>query len=238
MDNPDRYRMLVDGVPKDITSIPSEFFLHRDGAIGVVWAPCDHINSDARITIVGLTPGWQQAQIAFKVAQQALKDGCSYLDACERAKGQAAFAGTMRRNLVLMLDEIGVANFLGIDSTVNLFGDPHPDLHTTSALRYPVFHNNRNYKGHAPSPLKNDYLRTMTETLLTEELIAVSPALVIPLGKAANECVRHALSICQADIFLLDNFPHPSGANAHRVHQFNDQKKILSKTVDTWGKSA
>jgi hypothetical protein len=68
--------------------------------------------------------------------------------------------------------------------------------------------------------------------------MAISPALVIPLGKAANECVRYALSICQADIFLLDNFPHPSGANAHRVRQFKEQKKTLMKTVDTWGKSS
>jgi hypothetical protein len=237
MNNLDRYRMLADGVPNDITSIPSEFILHRDGAITVVWAPCDHINCEARIAIIGLTPGWQQAKIVYKSAQKALKDGRSYSDACERAKGQAAFAGTMRRNLVLMLDEIGVAQFLGIDSTVNLFGSPHPDLHTTSALRYPVFHNDKNYKGHAPDPLKNDYLRTMTETLLIEELMALSPALIVPLGKAANKCVQHALSICQADIFLLDNFPHPSGANAHRVRQFNDQKKTLTKMVNTWEKS-
>ena len=238
MDNLDRYRMLADGVPKDITSISPEFVLHRDGAIKVVWAPSEHINNDARIAIVGLTPGWQQAKIAYKSAQQALKNGYSYSDACKRAKGEAAFAGTMRRNLVLMLDEIGVAHFLGIDSTVNFFGGPHPNLHTTSALRYPVFHNDKNYKGHAPDPLKNDYLRTMIETLLIEELMTISPALVIPLGKAANECVRYALSVCQADIFLLDNFPHPSGANAHRVRQFKEQKKTLSKTVDTWGKSS
>jgi hypothetical protein len=27
-----------------------------------------------------------------------------------------------------------------------------------------------------------------------------------------------------------------SGANAHRIRQFNDQKENLSKTVDIWGK--
>jgi len=29
-------------------------------------------------------------------------------------------------------------------------------------------------------------------------------------------------------------FPHPSGANAHRVRQFNEQKKALTKTVHAW----
>ena len=238
MNNLDRYKMLVDGVPKDITSVPSEFVLHKNGTLSVVWAPVDYINKGARIAIVGITPGWQQAQVAYKVAQQALKGGLSYIDACACAKGQAAFAGAMRKNLVAMLDEIGVASVLGIASTVDLFSGLHPDLHTTSALRYPVFHNNKNYTGHTPNLLKNDYLRSMVESLLLEELMAVSPVLVVPLGKAANECVRHALTICQANVSLLNKFPHPSGANAHRVRQFNEQKKALANTVDTWGRSA
>ncbi len=238
MNNPDRYKMLINGAPKDIDSVPSEFVLHREGALSVVWAPCDYINRSARIAIVGITPGWQQVQIGYSAAHQALKDGLSYPEACRRAKGQAAFAGTMRKNLVAMLDDIGVAQVLGMASTVDLFGGPHPDLHTTSALRYPVFRNNKNYTGHTPNLMKNDFLRSMTETLLLEELMAISPALVVPLGKAANECVRHALSICQADVSLLDKFPHPSGANAHRVRQFNDEKDSLLAAVDAWGNSA
>jgi hypothetical protein len=82
--------------------------------------------------------------------------------------------------------------------------------------------------------MKNNYLRSMIETLLTEELTAVSPALVVPLGKAANICVKHGLSICHADVSLLDMFPHPSGANAHRMHQFKEQKKALTKIVGDW----
>ena len=238
MNNFDRYKMLINGVPTDIASVPSEFILHRDGALSVVWAPCDHINTGARLAIVGITPGWQQAQIAYTAAQQALKDGLSYPEACKRAKGQAAFAGTMRKNLIKMLDDIGVGRALGIASTVELFDGSHPDLHATSALRYPVFRNNMNYTGHTPDPLKHDYLRFMTETLLMEELRAISPALVVPLGKAANECVQHVLSICRADVSLLDMFPHPSGANAHRIRQFNEQKRALSKTVHAWANAA
>jgi len=238
MNNFDRYKMLIHGVPTDIASVPPEFILHRDDALSVVWAPCDHINTGARLAVVGITPGWQQAQIAYTAAQQALKDGLSYPEACKHAKRQAAFAGTMRKNLIEMLDDIGVGRALGIASTVELFDGSNPDLHSTSALRYPVFRNNMNYTGHTPDPLKHDYLRSMTETLLMEELRAISPALVVPLGKAANECVQHVLSICQADVFLLGMFPHPSGANAHRIRQFNEQKKALSKTVHAWADSA
>ncbi|MDD4464380.1 MAG: hypothetical protein PHR86_09105, partial [Desulfobacterales bacterium] len=108
MNNFDRYKMLINGVPTDIASVPSEFILHREGALSVLWAPCDHINTGARLAIVGITPGWQQAQIAYTAARQALKDGLSYPDACKRAKGQAAFAGTMRKKLIKMLDDIGI----------------------------------------------------------------------------------------------------------------------------------
>ncbi len=226
--------MLDYGVPEDISCVPTEFVLHKDGALKVLWAPCDHINTGAKIAIVGITPGWQQTKIAYTEAQKALKEGLSYPEACKRAKGQAAFAGTMRKNLIATLDDIGVAQALGIASTVEIFGRSHPLLHSTSALRYPVFRNNKNYTGHIPDPLKNDYLRSMTETILTEELRAVSPALVVPLGKAANACVKHALSICHAEVSLLDMFPHPSGANAHRMRQFKEQKKTLKKIVEDW----
>jgi hypothetical protein len=234
MNNFERYKMLDNGVPTDISSVPAEFVLHKDGALKVVWAPCDHINDSARIAIVGITPGWQQAQIAYTEAQKALKKGLSYSEACKRAKGQAAFAGTMRKNLISMLDDIGVGQALGITSTVELFGRSNRELHSTSALRYPVFCNNKNYTGHIPDPFKNDYLRSMTETLLTEELSLVSSALVVPLGKAANVCVKHALSICHAEVYLLDMFPHPSEANAHRIRQFKEQKKALTKIVQDW----
>ncbi|MDY6837157.1 MAG: hypothetical protein SWH78_04195 [Thermodesulfobacteriota bacterium] len=234
MNNFDRYKMLEDAVPANITSVPSEFVLHKDGALRVVWAPCDYINTGARIAIVGITPGWQQAQIAYTEAQQALKDGLSYPEACNRAKGQAAFAGTMRKNLIAMLDDIGVGQALGIPSTVELFGRSHSDLHSTSALRYPVFRDNKNYTGHVPNPLKHHYLLSMIETLLTEELTAVSPALVVPLGKAANACVQHAISICQANVSILDMFPHPSGANGHRMRQFKERKKTLLGIVENW----
>lgn len=234
MNNIERYKMLENGIPADISSIPAEYVLHKDGGLKVVWAPCDHINADARIAIVGITPGWQQAQIAYTEAQKALIDGLSYPEACLRAKGKAAFAGTMRKNLTAMLDDIGVGKALGISSTAELFRRLHPDFHSTSALRYPVFRNNKNYTGHIPDPLKNVYLRSMTETLLTEELRALSTALVVPLGKAANVCVKHALSILHIDISLLDSFPHPSGANAHRIRQFKEQKKYLTKIVEDW----
>jgi hypothetical protein len=233
-----RYRLLDGAVPTSPDAIPSEFVIHEEGRLRVVWAPCDHVNSAARIAIVGITPGWQQLEIAYASAQRSLAAGLSYADACERAKAEASFAGAMRKNLVRMLDEIGVARALELETTGNLFGAPCEDLHTTSALRYPVFLDGKNYNGHTPHALKNGYLRSMVETVLGPELEEIAPALVVPLGKAASECVRHAIHCTGAQVSLLDGFPHPSGANGHRARNFEEQKHALTRTVENWGLTA
>ncbi len=227
--NAQRYRLLDRCVPTSLDSVPREFILHAEGSLRVVWAPFDHINRLARVAIVGITPGWQQTEIAYAAAREALDRQQDYGSACEVAKAQASFAGVMRRNLIRMLDDIGVNRMLEVDTTEALFASPHADLHTTSALRYPVFKSGENYTGYAPDPLRNAYLRSMTETLLVEELSAVAPALVIPLGKPA--CVRHAMGSRITGVLLLDGFPHPSGANGHRVRQFAEAQHRLSAVV-------
>lgn len=238
MNNFARYQKLAEGIPEDVNSIPTDFVIYKENALSVVWAPFDHINIGARIAIVGITPGWQQAKIAYKAAKKALDHRYSYSHACKLAKIEASFAGTMRMNLIKMLDEIGVQTVFGISSTAVLFNGPNSDLHTTSSLRYPVFRNGKNYTGHTPFPLKNDFLRLMIEDLLCNELAKISHALIVPLGKAANECVIHALSTSKNDAFLLENFPHPSGAKGHRIREFKQHKEALTGAVFEWGKSA
>ena len=55
-----------------------------------------------------------------------------------------AFAGTMRRNLIDMLDRIGIAEWLDLASTAAPFDEASNLLHSTSALRYPVMRDRAN----------------------------------------------------------------------------------------------
>jgi len=64
------------------------------------------------------------------------------------AKVFASFSGSMRINLVAMLDCIGVNKVLGIDSTGTLWNEHARRAHFTSALRYPVFVDGDNSPGH------------------------------------------------------------------------------------------
>ena len=76
----------------------------------------------------------------------------------------ASFKG-MRRDLAQWLDDLGLAAVLGLRSCSELFEDSHRALlHTTSAVRYPVFVRGRdgsltNYSGSSPEFVAHPWLR-------------------------------------------------------------------------------
>jgi hypothetical protein len=71
-------------------------------------------------------------------AAAALRSGAGSDEALRRAKSAASFSGPMRRNLVTMLDQIGLAETLGIATTDDLFGSAHSLASHMSALAFPV----------------------------------------------------------------------------------------------------
>jgi hypothetical protein len=212
-----------------------EFHLASEGVLEVFYAPLDHVNPDAKVALVGVTPGWTQMEQAFRAVRDALAQGSPAEAALAAGKRTAAFAGTMRRNLIEMLDGVGLARSLGLATTRDLFGSAEGLLHGTSAIRYPVFRNGGNYSGHGPriadSPLLLGYVRDV----LAGELAEVGQALVIPLGRAAESAigaVAHTGAIDTAR--CLAGFPHPSGANPHRVAQYQQQRDAMAATVRAW----
>src|SRR5690625_1783087 len=110
----------------------------------------EYINKEAKIVIVGITPGWNQMKIAFETFVKYYSSG-NDLDAClYEAKIAARFAGTMRMNLCNMLDECGIPEALNIHHSSDLFEPGNTLLHTTSIIKYPVFIKGKNYTGHQP----------------------------------------------------------------------------------------
>ncbi len=165
------------------------FRLHSQGDLAVYYAPFDHVNPDARVVLVGITPGWTQMAIGYREARIALMAGQAMDAVCQQAKAHASFAGPMRRNLVMMLDGIRLPHAISIPSSEALFGPASTLLHTTSVIRYPVFINGENYTGHRPKPLRTPLLRDMIRTLLVEELEQIPDTLVIPLGTSVEEVI-------------------------------------------------
>ncbi|PJI47937.1 MAG: hypothetical protein CTR55_14275 [Pseudomonas sp.] len=213
------------------SELPQELLLSSEGNVQTFYAPFDYINTKARITICGITPGHQQAVNALSEARKQLRAGTSVEEARRKAKETASFSGPMRNNLIAMLDYIGIAKLLDIDSCARLF-DTHTHLvHYTSALRYPVFINGANYSG-SPSMLNHSSMRQQVETHLAEEVEALgNNCLYVPLGPKVAEALEY---LQRKDLIkpeqILAGLPHPSGANAERISYFlgNKSREQLS----------
>lgn len=211
-----------------------DFLLGSGGNTTVYYAPFDYVNTQARLVILGLTPGWTQMNVSFVEARTAIGEHESDPEILRRVKRVAAFSGTMRTNLLSMLDALGVAEALGVDRTADLFDSRGEDLlHSTSALRYPVFINGENYSGY-PAAATKPLLRAYFD-LLADELASVDGALIVPLGKGVEGIVDHLTATGRLQPSrVLGGFPHPSGASPHRPRLFDESRESMTQAVKIW----
>lgn len=193
--------------------------IHHSDPLRIIYAPFEHMPSTAKLAIVGITPGKFQAETALRTLHSALKAGSSDENALRLAKSSASFAGPARKNLVKMLDHVGIHSWLGLGTTSSLF-DGSELAHLTSALRYPVFKRGENYSG-TPDMLKVPELRQMITTHLAEEVRALGDAVWMPLGDRPLGALRYLVSngILREDRLLV-GLPHPSGANNGPIGRF------------------
>ena len=206
---------------------------HGGCAIEMIYAPFDHINPDARLVIVGMTPGLQQASNALRAAQCALRKGLSHGAAAAEAKVFASFSGPMRTNLVAMLDSIGIAGYLGVNSTASLWEANSHLVQFTSALRYPVFVDGQNWSGQ-PDMVRQGTMRRWLETYTGAELASLSNAVFVPLGPKVTAALQHLAGAGLIDPSrILDGLPHPSGANAERIAYFLGRKSLALLSAKT-----
>jgi hypothetical protein len=166
-----------------------ELLLREVGSVTVRYCPFDFVNRNARVVIVGITPGLHQMYLSCREAQEALAEGLTGDDVLRRACDVGSFAGSMRTNMVAMLDEIGLPRSLGISTTRELFEERSDLLHSTSALVYPVFWHGKNYGG-SPNPLTVPLLQAFVERVFTSDLAMLPDALIIPLGRTVAGLLR------------------------------------------------
>lgn len=212
-----------------------DFLLQEKGDLSIYYVPYDYVNERAKKMIVGITPGFTQMQLAFRSARADLIAGVPPSRIDKNAKKLASFAGSMRKNLIEMLNDIGLPSAIGIDNSGALFEERRDLLHTTSVIRYPVFRNGKNYTGHNPAILKSETLYHYAESILLPELTVVKDALIIPLGKSVSEVIRSFVGKgwVNEERCLFD-MPHPSGANGHRIKQFEQSKAKLKQQIAAW----
>lgn len=170
----EQYKELIESIPASFTEeflINEEFLLERDEKkkLEIYYAPFEYVNEDAKVVIVGITPGLHQMKKSFSTVIDSVGTQMDDEEILHQVKNNSSFEGTMRKNLVKMLDEIGLNEHLGLSSSLELFEVSSSLVHTTSILAYPVFHNGKNYSGSTPNLLKNEVLKKyVTDNFATE----------------------------------------------------------------------
>ncbi|MCM3166230.1 hypothetical protein [Peribacillus frigoritolerans] len=138
-----------------------QFLLEREEKkkLEIYYAPFEYINERAKVVIVGITPGLHQMKKSYSTVINARGHLHGDEEILHEVKKNSSFEGTMRKNLVKMLDELGLHTYLNISSTLDLFDEASHLVHTTSVLTYPVFYNGKNYSGTTPNILKTELLK-------------------------------------------------------------------------------
>lgn len=198
----------------------------------------EYINDQAKLIIVGITPGWNQMRVAFEHVIHCLYQELPFtLDQLlKETKKAASFSGTMRINLVDMLNQVGIPQVLQIKTSASLFEEHRDLIHTTSVIKYPVFYQNKNYTGHKPKIYQSPLLSRYAYEIFVEELNQITnKTLIIPLGKMVEVVLQHIIEKgeLKKHVFLF-GFPHPSGANGHRLKQFNQHKTLFCSSIQKW----
>jgi len=209
--------------------------LYQEPDCEIYYVPFDYCKPEAKLLIAGITPGWTQMELAYRTLVSVLAAGKGWPESYAAVEQSASFAGSMRTNLVTMLNDLEVPQYLDVVSSDELFGEQHHLVNTTSVIRYSVFVKGENYKGDRPKMLKHPKLLQYVETEFVEELQQVPEALVIPQGKAVQAVLEYLIDLgkLERDRCLLQ-FPHASGANGHRKKFFAAARDEMAQQVASW----
>lgn len=213
-----------------IDLLSSKFLITNFKEISIYYSSHNEIiNRKAKILIVGICPGWRQMEISIRFTKHLLDMNLSDDEISRQVKLKSRLFGTTRKNLIDMLNKLGFHRVIGTDSSDILFNDEYQYLHTTSLIRYPVFINDKNYNGSAPSLIKNGFLFNIASRSIKGEIDSLrNVKLILPLGKAVEEFLCNIYSQ-DKNIYrkIIRGFPHPSGLNGHRMKFFNENFENL-----------
>lgn len=214
----------------------NDFLVDKEKDIEIYYSPHnEYINSKAKVFIVGITPGFQQMSTAISAARRGFEISNNIKEIQYQCKEAARFSGSLRNNLISMLDELELNKYLKIDYCSQLFNEKDNLLHTVSLIPYAVFVKGKNYSGHTPKLIKCKFLMKYVNNNFVNELKQLdnlNSILIIPLGTSVEEVL---IKLVNDKIInepqILKGFPHPSGANVNRLRQFSENKKNMIKII-------
>ena len=176
-----------------------------------------------RVLLLGITPGRDQAWSALKAhtLDESLRSKASFSSGSSGAN----------RVLVGMLDQIGLPEALGLETSRELFDSRAKLCSMTSVARYPVMFKGKNYNGHQVKITNSELIKRQAELFLLPKLKRFKgKLLIIPFGDAVSDFLK-AYQFIDEKHEVLHGFPHFSGGNTHRVRKFKEVNLRLKRQI-------
>lgn len=182
----------------------------------IVFVPTgfDYVNPKAEVVIVGITPGNSQL------------DGSREGMSSREIKRKYAFAGTLRDNLVRMLDFIGVNCLMGINSCSSLWEDDFDRVEMTSLLKdatYIVGKGGKTMFKNTEMIAKSEKLTKLFENGFVKDCQQYKKAkLFVACGQGVYDELMKLKDrgVITASVVAI---AHPSGNNALRVKYYMEE---------------
>lgn len=220
----------------DPLQIPAAFEVARANLLSAHYTPFDYVNAQARVVVVGITPGFAQWKNAVREARRQLMADAPLAEVLRAAKYTGAFSGAIRPNLVALLDHVGLQRWLGIASCATLWHADARLMHVTAVLRHAIFVDGKNYNGANPNMIATPLLQGQMLDHFAHEAALLPDAVYVPLGPKVGQALSWLAARGVLDeARILHGIPHPSGANAERIAYFLGRKEKAALSSRTNG---
>ena len=219
----DRFRTEL----RSTTPMDADLLLESANGHSVFYVPFEHVNTDARLVLVGITPGPTQMKLAREVAREQILAGASNATILLKAKQAAAFAG-MRDRINQMLDHFRIPSLLGLGVATNLWDTQFRHFQPTSLIPNAAFKGSEYFNGPFESILAVSILREQFEGHFIPSIANISKEAVFV---AMGPVVQAGLSWCAArglieKTQILGYFPHASGSSGSQFAYFMRDKTL------------
>jgi len=214
--------------------LSEQFLLEKDEKkkIEIYYAPFEYVNENAKVVIAGITPGLHQMKKSYSTVFNLKDKMIEDEQILHEVKKNSSFEGPMRKNLIAMLDDLQLHNYLGLTSTSELFSTASHLVQTNSVICYPVFYKGKNYTGSTPNIITTELLMKYIINGFAKEIETMNNPLIIPLGINVTKVLNYLVENNYIESkFILNGFPHTSGANGHRHRQFAENKKEMEQKL-------
>lgn len=199
-----------------------EVVIGRDGKFSLRYIPFEHVAREAKLVIVGITPGTTQLKAAYDAFRFRAMAGRSDDEARAVAKEAGAFAGAMRTRLISMLEHLDIHRRLGIASARDLWGSASALLHSTSVVPHAAFDGKKHFNDSFNVVMSSPLLRGSFEKDFVPSLALLrDDAHYIALGPTPRDALLHC---ADAGVIrreqILGLLPHPAGSSGSQVRYF------------------